>query len=321
MKTRVLYFPYIRVPESQWLAQMLLYWDQVSSIVPYEFTMNPDPLGPYMLNLLREGLVVQVMPGAYIYEIPRFFENFNGYIDGLGQEMDARRERFARGETFQIHIEKMGDIGDALVRHQLAASRQYPWYEVERETANDFMSYLASALGQIPAVDASPVTDEKSYLERFVRVGVPRYALDRQLEALRIQVLDQVLPVPKFAVEPAEIGAFKKRHREKLGDFRRRVERELIDALDISEPALRRRHLELFFDEAQEHTGEIQEEMRSAGWETAKAGLSVIAAVPGVSALVGLAGALWNAISPAPQPVPRDFAYAAYAGSELARAN
>jgi hypothetical protein len=37
LKKRVLYFPFIRVPESTWLTQMLLHWDQVCSIVPYEF--------------------------------------------------------------------------------------------------------------------------------------------------------------------------------------------------------------------------------------------------------------------------------------------
>jgi hypothetical protein len=45
VKNRILYFPYIRVPESTWLTQVLLYWDQVSSIVPYEFTQRPDSLG------------------------------------------------------------------------------------------------------------------------------------------------------------------------------------------------------------------------------------------------------------------------------------
>lgn len=160
MKSRVLYFPYIRVPESIWLTQMLLYWDQVSSIVPYEFVHKPESLGPYMLSLVRAGLVFQVIPGAHIYEIPRFFDAFSGYIDGLGREIAHRKERFARGSTFRIHIEKLGDIGDLLVRERLAVPEQYPWYEVERETADDFMSYLAASLGQVQSIDSAPVTDD-----------------------------------------------------------------------------------------------------------------------------------------------------------------
>lgn len=157
MKSRVLYFPYIRVPESKWLTQMLLYWDQVSSIVPYDFMHNPEALGPYMQSLLREELVFQILPGAYIYEIPRFFEAFNGYVDDLGPEMDSPRGSFGRGNTFRIHIEKLGDIGEMLIRHRLATLERYPWYLVERDTADDFMSYLASSLGQIQQIDSSPV--------------------------------------------------------------------------------------------------------------------------------------------------------------------
>jgi hypothetical protein len=317
MKSRVLYFPYIQVPENSWLTQMLLYWDQVSSIVPYEFTMHPEELGPYMQSLLREELVFQLMPGMYVFDIPNFFEKFNGYIEGLGPRMDARRKNLKRRKPTRVHIEKLGDLGDMLVRQRLASPQQYPWYHVERETADDFMSYLAAALGQLPAVDSSPVTDNSAYLGRLARTGVARDALNSQLQSVRIQVLDRVLPVPKHAVEPPKIRAFKDRHRDKLGDFRRRVERELIEALNISDPDLRQRHLDLFFDEAEERIQEIQAEMHGSGWETAKAGVAVIGAIPGVSPIVGLVGALWNAGTGEPRQIPQDFAYAAHARSEL----
>ncbi len=296
---------------------MLLYWDQVSSIIPYDFLHNPEALGPYMQSLLREELVFQIMPGAYIYEIPRFFEAFSGYLDNLGPEIDARRKRFALGNTFRIHIEKLGDIGDMLIRHRLATLERYPWHLVERETAEDFMSYLASSLGQVQSIDSSPVTDDDAYLMRLARAGVPQEAMTRQLESLRVQVLDQILPVPKHSLQPSQIRAFKDRHRDELGDFRRRVERELIDASNINDHALRQRHLEIFFEEAQERVKGIQEAMRGAGWETVRAGFSVVAALPGVSPLIGLCGALWNALTGGPQQIQCDFAYAAHAQSEF----
>lgn len=34
MARKVLYFPYISVPESAWFTRVLLYWDEVGSIVP-----------------------------------------------------------------------------------------------------------------------------------------------------------------------------------------------------------------------------------------------------------------------------------------------
>jgi hypothetical protein len=161
------------------------------------------------------------------------------------------------------------------------------------------------------------VTDDNAYLVRFARAGVPQNAMTSQLESLRVQVLDRILPVPNHVLQPSQIRAFKDRHRDELGDFRRRVERELIDASNIGDRELRQRHLEIFFDEARERVEGIQEAMRGTGWETVKAGVSVIAALPGVSPLVGLCGALWNAITGGPRQIQHDFAYAAYAQSEL----
>lgn len=321
MKSRVLYFPYVNVPESSWLTHMLLYWDRVSSIVPYDFIANPELLGPYMLNLVREELVVQISPGAYIHHIPRFFDAFRCYLEGLGQEIDDRRRRFELGSTLRIHIEKLGDIGEALVAQRLAALKRYPWYDVERETADDFMSYLATSLGQVDSIDSSPVTDKNRYLIRFARTGVPDAAMATQLDSLRIHVLDRVLPVPEQPLEASAIRAFKERYGHELADFRRHVERELVDTAAIADPALRERRVEIFFDEARDRIEEIQEAMQGAGWRPAKVGLSVIAAIPGVSPLFGLAAALWDAVTGGNRrDVSRDFAYAAHARAELAGA-
>jgi hypothetical protein len=55
MADKVLYFPYIRVPDSEWFTQVLLYWDEVGSIVPYEYVYSPEKLGPHMRELVQLG--------------------------------------------------------------------------------------------------------------------------------------------------------------------------------------------------------------------------------------------------------------------------
>jgi hypothetical protein len=296
---------------------MLLYWDQVSSIVPYDFIQNPESLGPYMQSLVREELVFQVIPGAHLREIPRFSDRFMTYVEGLGSEIDQRRHRFAHGSILRIHIEKLGNLGDAIAQRGLATSGAYPWYDMERDTADDFMSYLAASLGQIESVDSSPVTDKSAYLRRLALAGVPENAMERQLDSLRVEVLDQILPVPKHPVSPSETRAFKERHHQELRGFRLRVEREIVDAANVQDPALRARRLDLFFDEARANMEGIQEAMRGAGWETVKTTLDVIGAIPGVSPVVGLARAIWGAISGGNPRPPLDFAYAAHVGTEL----
>ena len=318
MKSRVLYFPYIRVPENVWLTQMLLYWDQVSSIVPYDYIENPESLGPYMLDLVREELVYQVMPGAYIYDIPRFSENFLRYLNDLGAVLDRRRAAFAQNSC-RIHIEKMGPLGDALVALKIAQADQYPWYNVESATADDFMCYLATTLGQIESIDSSPVTASGEYLQRLVLAGVPDDHVERQLATLRVQVLEKVLPIPTRAIEAPRIRAFRDKHAQELRDFRLRVERELVTAAGIVDPALRQRHLSIFFDEAEVRIEEIQGSMRSAGWETARAAFSVVAAIPGVSPALGLLAAIADAFTgKAESRGHGDFAYAAQAYAEFA---
>jgi len=318
LKNRVLYFPYIRIPKSAWLTQMLLYWDKVSSIVPYEFTQKPESLGPYMQSLLEHELVVQVIPGMYIYEIPNFERAFQAYIDGLGPEVNRRRTQFEGGRRLKVHIEKMGALGHALAEQGLANEGAYPWYDVEADTANDFMSYLAATLGQLATVDSAPITDGAAYLRRFAKAGVAEDRVLQQLQSLRTQVLERVLQVPSHHVEPSAIAAFKSRHGELLADFRRRVERELVTAAVIADDALRQRQLDIFFEESAARIEEIQAAMGDARWDTTKASLSVLAAIPGVPQVFGLAAALWAALSGSQRPVPsQDFAYAAYARAEL----
>jgi len=320
MRSRVLYFPYIRIPQSVWLTRVLLYWDQVSSIVPSQFTEEPESLGQHMRGLVTEGLVFQVIPRMYIHEVPKFGNAFRRYLDSLGQDADRRRRSFDRGKVLPLHVEKLDGIGDDLVGRHLARRAEYPWYDVEWDTAHDFMSYLATTLGQLAAVDSAPITDKAAYLVRFSRAGVRHADIERQLDLLRTQVLDRILPVPRRPIDPKAIRAFKDRHATELNDFRLRVERELIAAASIADPALRRRHLDLFVDEAEERIGEIETAMRSAGWSTARAGLSVVAAIPGVSPLLGLAGAVWDAVTRGgPRRASVDFAYAAHVRAELTR--
>jgi hypothetical protein len=298
---------------------MLLYWDKVSSIVPYDYIQKPEALGRYMQSLVEHELVFQVIPEMYIHEIPKFRQAFEAYLIDLGPELDRRRAQFENGSVFEVHIEKMGQIGDHLVDQRLARPGAEPWYEVEVDTANDFMSYLAAALGQVATVDSSPVTDGAEYLNRFMHAGVAQDQVIQQLQVLRIQILERVLPVPSHTIEPAKIRDFKDRHAQLLGDFRRRVERELIAVAALPNEALKQQQLDIFFEECAVRIEEIEAAMDNAKWKTIRGGFSVLAALAGgVTPLFGLAAALWNALSEGrSEVVARDFAYAAYARTEL----
>src|SRR6266566_4925277 len=328
MSDQVLYFPYMSVPRSAWLTQVLLYWDQLGSIVPYEYVDQPEALGPYMQQLLLEELVVQVQPGAHLHSLPRFAEAFTHYIEQLGPELDVRRRAFAAGRGDKIHSEKLGkdqpiarvhiekldQVSYALEQAGLARVAEYPWFDVELETADDFMCYLATCLGQLKEVGALPITDTSSALDRLVSAGIAKPDLDAQAQPLRVQVLETILPVPLDSIEPAAIRRFKDKHREALGHFRRRVEEELNRLADMQDDSRRERAIAQFIDRARAETQEILSWMREARWKGGVANVGgILSALPNANPVLGLLNAIREALfGGAPLPPPRDFAYAAH---------
>ena len=131
MNNKVLYFPYISVPNSTWFTRMLLYWDEVGAIVPCEYIENPDKLGVHTKNLVEAGLVRQVIPAAYTDNIPAFRESFLHYLESYGNDkLNQRRNSFQRGHVAHIHIEKMDDLKQSFVTMGLAKSGYYPWFDV-----------------------------------------------------------------------------------------------------------------------------------------------------------------------------------------------
>lgn len=79
--TNALYFPYISVPDEIWTVKTLLYWDKLSSIVPMEYIERPEELGPFMQELVHEGLVQQVFPAAYLHQLELFEDCFICFVE------------------------------------------------------------------------------------------------------------------------------------------------------------------------------------------------------------------------------------------------
>lgn len=154
--SRALYYPYIKVPKGPWFTRLLLYWDKVGAIVPYEYIEDPDKLGPYMVGLVRERLVEQIIPGQYLGRIKNFKRAFLQYIDT--KDFKAKY----RSSWPQVHMEKLQRVGDELCNRGLArkVGREYsPWYRVEPRTAAMFMAYLAAVLGQITEEEFFPISE------------------------------------------------------------------------------------------------------------------------------------------------------------------
>src|SRR4051812_19408805 len=164
MKSCALYYPYIKVPQSSWFTRVLLYWDEIGAIVPYEYIEDPERLGQYMVGLVREELVTQVVPGAHLWKVPNFESAFLSYVDGRRPTQVANQSTWPR-----VHMEKLQGLGESLCSRDLAwkeAGEAYsPWYRIEPSVADDFMAYLATVLGKVGGTEVfTPITEEESHL-------------------------------------------------------------------------------------------------------------------------------------------------------------
>lgn len=312
MANSALYFPYIDVPQTQWLFRTLLYWDTVKSIVPYDYVSDPAHHGPSMRELLSAGLVEPVIPGMYIPDIEHFGGRFLLYVERRKHEAlrfkpDKLRQRDA--QTILLHVEKLGRVGDQLVDLGLAERTGYPWFRVQAWVGRAFMAYLAAILGRQPGVEADPVTFDRSSLS--VLGGSPHARVNRRMSRARTMLLRQLLPRPKAELDLHSIVRFKERHSESLRRFRSAVEMECIDIAQIDDEFLRQERVRLISEKLQAEIGEVSEAMRLQ-WKPVILG-SLTAVLGGslglvltpvdqlgvrIGAGVSLAGAIYQSLDP-----------------------
>jgi len=328
MADKVLYFPYIRLPESKWFTRVLLYWDEVGSIVPSEYFDNPEGLGKHMGALVQEGQVKLVTPGDYVGQVPRFEGAFLEMIDKNPVIKARRGIALEKHETFQIHIEKFSSLVYDLGDMGLAREVNSPWYEMESLTADLYMTYLASVLGKAENLKMEPITDRTQslsvYSASFENISKP---IDI-FRDLRMRVVQNILPAPTRGIPVLDLVKFKTRHRDLLRQFRRHVESSLIKIAATSDKDLRTEEARLFEEELKEQIDQILTLMRKRHWPQITLG-AMAAAMPLVggivtiepsSALLGLpplAYAIYSAFSGAKEKqkaiLNSPFAYAALA--------
>jgi hypothetical protein len=316
-----LYFPFISVPETPWFTRVLLYWDRVGSIIPFEFLENPERLSPYTQSLLTEELLVQVRPGQYLGRLPRFRDAFVEYMESLPQaEIQRRRASFRGNSVARVHVEKMGGIARYLKDTQLAREVNWSWCDVEMKTAREFMAYLAALLGKLEDVRSTPITDRSTNLDPFLKTSQPDWKAEARLAPLRSIVLQRLLPAPERPVSLLQLRLFKDKHGELLRVFRQSVEQEIASIADMTDPDLQEHRLANFLAEKEETIQRVVAHLSEGGLGKivfCKI-CAIVAAIPGVNAIFGLANAVYSALSSeSPSPASGALLYAAYVEKEL----
>ena len=290
MSSNVLYFPYMRAPENDWFARVLLYWDKVGFILPEEYIEKPQRLGEYTVELMSEDLIKPISPGEYIRKIPNFSEPFLEMLKQNPEILKRQWRAIADHQTFRIHMEKFTPVAFYLEDLGLAKISKYPWYEVESLTADLYMAYLASALGKCEDLNMTPITDETPNLSVFLKSPEEKNDSKSIIDQLRVSVLDNTLPAPQERPKPKALAEFKENNFELLKDFRLYIEEALSDIAFIENPQQRQIKIDLFQQRLNLEKEKIAAKMKEQHWSKLTFGTCaglMAAAIPALKASVG----------------------------------
>lgn len=238
MKRTILYYPTIDIPRKNWLRHAILYWDEVSSIVPKSYDNRIlNELSPEILYLIDEGQFRPINPEDLIYKQANW-EVFHQFQDEFMQTvMSATFQQLIKRQSTSvssgIHIDKIGrdvarihnnkmtdGIFHFLHEQGLAQrdKRQHDWVLFEKTTALLYMSLLAKYLADIDIEQTTIGTDYAIYEKfNFKRVkekeGFPVVSFS----------LDNVLPTPKDNVPFEKILDFKRKRNQNLLHFKKHL--------------------------------------------------------------------------------------------------
>jgi hypothetical protein len=262
MTKGVIYFPYVNIPQDQWFTQALLYWDHVYSIAPRPLIQNPSHLSLYMQELKQENLVELVNPADFIDSIPHFQEDFTDYLERSGIVARGGEKGLRNLPTWGLYSEKMSmELARLLEDKGLARSIDGEYIQVEKTTAEQYMIYLAARIGN--RLNSNPITDNTTDFGSLDNQG---YHIINQINMMRGTVLMDILPTPADTIQPAAIKDFKSEHEAELNRFRDEIESFLIDAVEVTDPTIRRLKVAQFIESKRDEILELSNDMRSRGW-------------------------------------------------------
>lgn len=230
----LLYYPYINLPKTDWTIRALLYYDNISSIVPTQYFHEPEQYEPFMREVIQNELITPINPMNVLENPRKVSEMFIEYLNirhsieerrrlslTKNKPCQIRREKFLlRGNSIRLHANKFDDeVFYQLIHMGLAEHIDGYWYNVEKQTANELMTFLASVIAN--KIDYLPTTDKIDYgfktdtRTQDIELRTRRYKRDL--------ILNNLIPYPK-QINLTKLRRFKDRHRDLLNAFSNKVE-------------------------------------------------------------------------------------------------
>ncbi len=285
IKRSILYYPTINIPTDDWLRNAVLYWDEVSSIIPQDWEdRHIVELSPDIEFLMKEGQFTSVRPESLLLSgyqnIEEFSDEFTKVIDSEPFRSMITGERRSYSKIHQgkpvgriplsfkeskklsgwpdvtgrrksrIHTDKISEgLLEFLEKRGLAKTIKgdSEWYLFESTTALVYMSVLAKYLARLEEQRSMVIGTDLVVYERF------NFSESNKRSGIPVINCDfkNLIPSPAKNVRIKDIVKFKIKRESNLLAFRK----VLLDA-----------QKKIAASESNEHVREIvtsfQEDMR-----------------------------------------------------------
>lgn len=244
MKRRILYYPNINITDGIWLRNALLYWDEVSSIMPYQ---NDDyKISPEIQYLMETDYYIPTRPddimhsdlyGEFIEEVKIKINEYSPRIHATGDFSSVHRSK-VEPTLYHLHSSKISNDILPLLQEktEILHSENGQWLYIEKELSNIYMSVLAKYLAADSHEDTVIGSDKQSNEEYVYKSKKDRYGYNNRQPFLNYKC--SVLPTPNMDTSLEEIIDFKRRRADELLLFRQHLnafEEKLSRATDIVE--------------------------------------------------------------------------------------
>lgn len=229
MKNTILYYPTINIPTRSWLRNALLYWDEVSSIVPKSWDDKIlIKLSPDIQYLMDEQQFRPIMPED-LFQNGDNWQSFHDFETEFKEIVSSQnfinlmprrskvRTSYREISTSKIHRNKTTDvITDFLYEKGLALrENNSEWINFENRTALLYMSLLAKYLAAVDSENTTIGTDYRSY----ERINFRRVKENIGFPVVNFN-FNNVLPTPMDNVPFERIIYFKKKRSDNLDHFK-----------------------------------------------------------------------------------------------------
>lgn len=268
---KVLYYPYINLPDDKWTIRTILYWDKVGSIIPQSYGQE-DNFTPFTDSLLKNGLLERISPDT-VWSVSNYENSLRDAILNDTNLIDKAKRNFLSGNFSKIHREKFHyHLFDELVKLEVAQKVNFTdWFIVEENVGKLMMTFLSTVLSI--EGDFQPTTDNTSNLDvTFSSQNTGKYLSEFRMDSdvasvnVRGDILERIMPYP-IDIDLYKLRKFKERHNNELKSFRRYIEKIVFSSSLIADNDKRTMAIEREIRDINDQKEELIRKMREFNFQ------------------------------------------------------